>query len=126
METKSFHIGDLISVVTHRLVSPDHIGGVYNVVDYVTGEEHMTHQLPRVVDVVAPWLVGQHPWLGDIEVPAGLRGEEDVYQWLAQAVAEHGERHEVKPMPFGMYVGREPIAEFREKNPNATVIEIES
>lgn len=123
-QSRAFHLGDLVSVVTHCLVSPDHIGGVYNVVDYVTGEDHMTHQLPRVVDVVAPWLIDQHPWLALVSVPDWVRDRPTVDRWLSGEVAIHGEYHEVKPMPFGAYVGREPIAELREKSPNAIIVGI--
>jgi hypothetical protein len=133
MASRSFHIGDLITVVTGRLVSPNHIGGVYDVCDYVTGEAHMTHQLPRAVKVVGPWLVEQHPWLADVEVPAfDIPADADrdesmriVLAWVAQVAAERGEYHEVRPMPLGSYVGREPIAELREMAPHAQIITVE-
>lgn len=124
--TKTFHLGDLLSVTDGHLVSPDHIGGVYNVVDFVTGEKHMTHQLPRACDVVKPWLLEQHPWLADITVPDDLRSKEAVESWLAVATESHGSFHAVEPMPFGMYVGREPIAELQEMAPHAQIIEVET
>lgn len=123
-ETRSFHIGDLITVVDGHLVSPDHVDGIYNVVDYVTGQAHMSHQLPRAAKEVTPWLLEQHPWLADITVPDNLRGEADVKAWLAPVVEKYGERHEVKPFPFGAYVGREPIAELREMAPHAQIIPV--
>jgi hypothetical protein len=132
-ESRSFHLGDLISVVTGRLVSPNHIGGAYDVCDYVTGQAHMTHQLPRACDTVKPWLFEQHPWLADVEVPAfdiPVDADRDesmriVLAWVAQVAGERGEFHEVRPMPFGAYVGREPIAELREMAPHAQIIGVE-
>lgn len=123
--TKTFHIGDLITVVGHHLVSPDGIGGIYNVVDYVTGQSHMTHQLPRAAKAVTPWLLEQHPWLADITVPDGLRGEAGVMAWLAPVITKYGERHEVRPMPFGTYVGREPLTELEEMIGPEKVIRVE-
>ena len=123
--SKSFHIGDLLSVVTHRLVSPNHMGGVYNVVDFVTGEEHMTHQLPRACNAVKPVLLEQLPWLATITVPESLNDETEVLRWLDTVVAEYGEMHVVEPMPFGAYVGRDPIAELREMAPHAQIIAVE-
>lgn len=123
--TKTFHLGDLLSVTDGHLVSPDHMGGVYSVVDYVTGEQHMTHQLPRACDVVKPWLLQQHPWLADITVPDDLRSKEAFESWLAVATQSHGSFHAVEQMPLGMYVGREPIAELREMAPHAQIIEVE-
>lgn len=124
-ETRDFHLGDLLSITDGHLVSPRHIDGVYDVIDFVTGEAHMTHQLMRAAEVIKPWLLEQHPWLADITVPDGLGSEEGVLTWLVGATEKHGANHPVKAMPFGAYVGREPIAEFREMNPNAKVIVID-
>ena len=132
--TKAFHLGDLLSVTTGRLVSPNHIGGVYDVCDFVTGESHMTHQLPRVSrEVVTPWLLEQYPWLADIEVPEfdipRDASQEDagriVAEWLAGPVAQYGEMHEVTAVPFGTYVGRDPIAELQEMAPHAQIITVD-
>lgn len=134
MTARSFHLGDLVSVVTGRLVSPNHIGGVYDVCDFITGEQHMTHQLPRACDAVKPWLFEQLPWLADItvpefDIPSGASREDSmriVLDWLAGPAAQYGEQHEVKPLPFGAYVGREPIAELREMAPHAQIIAVEA
>lgn len=111
--TRTFHLGDLLSVTTGRLVSPDAVGGIYAVCDFVTGQAHFTHQLPRAMDVVGPVLVEQLPFLADIEAPE-FGGEAEVWTWLAAQVDRHGERHTVTQMPFGAYVGREPMAELEE------------
>lgn len=124
--SERFHLGDLLSVTDGRLVSPDHIHGVCRILDFVTGEAHMTHQLPRGAKVVKPWLLEQHPWLEDIPVPDGLNSKDAVMSWLAPVTAKFGEFHEVEPMPFGLYVGREPIAELREMAPNAEIIVVEA
>lgn len=127
MSAKQFHLGDLLSITTHYLVSPDGISGVYRIVDFVTGQQHMTHQLGRAADVITPVLLEQHPWLAEIVVPADeLQGEEAWMSWLAGQVERYGAMHDVEPMPFGAYVGREPIAELREMAPHAQIIELET
>lgn len=113
-ETKSFHLGDLLSVTQDKLVSPNHIGGVYAVVDFVTGQPHWTHQLPRACGEVRPELLRQHPWLDGIIPPDSVCDEPTVLAWLAEVVTLYGEVHEVAPMPPGAYVGREPISELGE------------
>lgn len=130
--SRTFHVGDLLSVTDGRLVSPSHIGGVYEVVDFVTGEAHLTHQLPRVCETVRPWLLEQYPWLADVvfdfDVPDGADREDAeriVFGWLAGVSARYGEMHEVTPMPLGMYVGREPIAELQELAPHARIITLD-
>lgn len=129
---KTFHVGDLLSVTDGRVVSPNHIGGVYKVIDFVTGEQHMTHQLPRACEVVKPWLLEQHPWLADVEFGFTIPDDASraqatavVMQWLGDVAAVHGEMHEVTQMPLGMYVGREPITELREMAPHAQIITVD-
>jgi len=109
-----FHLGDLLSVTDGHLVSPSHMDGVHRIIDYVTGVPHFTHQLPRGAEVVKPWLLEQHPWLAGITVPDDLRGNADVDEFLESVVSQYGEFHDVTPLPFGAYVGREPIAELEE------------
>lgn len=122
--SRAFHLGDLLSVTDGHLVSPNHINGVYDVIDYVTGVEHMTHQLPRAAGEVTPWLVQQHPWLTSISVPGGMGSKDEVMSWLAGKAAEFGEFHDVEAMPDGVYAGRDPIVELREMVPDAQIVEV--
>lgn len=48
MTTKTFHVGDILSVITGRLVSPTHMDGIYAICSHLAGESVMTHQLPRI------------------------------------------------------------------------------
>jgi hypothetical protein len=130
---KSFHLGDLVTVVTGRLVSPNHINGANDVCGFVTGEQHMTHQLLRASKTVTPWLLEHLPWLADItvpefDIPSGASREDAmriIGDWLAGPVSRYGEWHDVTPMPFGAYVGRDPIAELQEMAPHAQIIAVE-
>lgn len=122
--SRAFHLGDLLSVTDGHLVSPNHINGVYDVIDFVTGVGHMTHQLPRAAGEVTPWLLQQHSWLADIPVPGGMGSKDEVMSWLAGMTARFGEFHEVEAMPDGMYAGRDPIVELREMVPDAQIVEV--
>ena len=123
---RSFHLGDLVSVVTGRLVSPRHMDGIYDVADFVTGEAHFTHQLPRACKEITPELVRQHPWLAAVTVPEWVSDQATCDRWLARATARWGTEHEVEQLPLGAYVGREPIAELREMAPHAQIIGIDT
>ena len=59
--TKDFSTIDVLSTVTGRLVG--NIGGVYDVLNWMTGESLFTHQLPRVSREARPVLVDAHPAL---------------------------------------------------------------
>jgi hypothetical protein len=92
-------LGDILSVTTGRLVSRDHIGGVYKILDYMTGDSLFTHQLPRASSECRPALLAQHPQLGDIEVPEFEPGDtESIFSWLDEQEAIHGTHLDVDPL----------------------------
>lgn len=123
-DTRSFHIGDILSVLTDRLVSPDHIGGVYNVLNWMTGDDLMTHQLPRAQDECRPFLAVQHPDLAAVVVPDDLAGEGPVHAWLATVVEQHGATREVQPLEQGDHTHIDPIAELRMMRPDLPIIAV--
>ncbi len=63
---KSFHLGDILSITTGRLVSLRHIDGVYDILNFMTGDNLFTHQLPRASRECAPELKKQFPALAEI------------------------------------------------------------
>lgn len=121
---RAFHVGEILTVATGTFVSPTGMGGVYNLLRHITGEDHMTHQLLRAIRELEPYLRERFPWINSVTFPR-ITNEAEGRAFLAAVAAEHGEYHEVPPLPFGAYVGREPIAEFREKNPNVQIIGVE-
>ncbi len=60
---KKFHISDVLTVTTGRLVSSRHMDGVYDILNYITGDNLFTHQLPRAARECEPWLAAQYPYL---------------------------------------------------------------
>ena len=121
--TKKFHIGDVISAATGRLVSTRHIGGVYDILGFMSGESLMTHQLPRVAREAEPSLRSQHPELCAVEVPAGLDSEGKVLAWLATLYPRFGVEVEVAPMGTADHTHINPIAEIKMINPKSQVFE---
>lgn len=127
MTSRMFHIGDLLSITDGQLVSPRHMEGIYDIVDFVTGASHMTHQLPRAVgEVVRPWLLMHHPWLNDVTMlPEGAAADESVYRaWMELTVAQWGEQHLVEALREGAYENEDPIAELRRMAPHIKIIPV--
>lgn len=60
---KVFHICDVLSITTGRLVSSRHMDGVYDILNFLTGESIFTHQIPRVMRECEPWMQAQFPQL---------------------------------------------------------------
>ena len=88
MATREFHLGDILSITTHRLVSPRHMDGVYDILNFMSGDDLMTHQLPRVCDEMKPRLLAQHPVLAEVNT-SGIKP--DTVMWLDEQVARFGE-----------------------------------
>lgn len=61
--SKEFHISDVLSVTTGRLVSYRHMEGIYELCRFLTGEPVFAHQLGRVAKEAEPWLRAQFPYL---------------------------------------------------------------
>lgn len=114
---KQFHIGDILSITTGRLVSPRHIEGVYDILNHLTADSLFTHQLPRASRECAPYLCERFPDLAAVEVPEEFDGEGHVKRWLAALVKVHGESRDVEAMRDGVHEYRDPIAEAEEMAP---------
>lgn len=123
-ETKAFHIGTVLSITDGKLVSLDHVGGIYDILNFMTGDSLMTHQLPRAMDECRPFLVEQHPGIAAEKVPDGLTTMEAVEAYLAGLYPKHGESVEVAPLPPEAHTRIDPITEMRMNHPNVQVITV--
>lgn len=108
-KTKRFHIGDVLSVTTGRLVSARHMEGVYDILNYMTGESLFTHALIRAAEVCAPVLLQQHPDLADVKAEGITK--ENWRAWLDEQIARFGEYRKVVPLKAGVYEAKDPITE---------------
>lgn len=109
MQTKEFHLGDVLSITTGRLVSPTLIGGVYDILNFMTGDSLFTHQLPRASGECKPYLLEQFPQLK--EVDASGVNKANYKQWLDEQVVKYGECLLVKPIPESEHEFRDAIEE---------------
>lgn len=106
---KAFHITDVLSAYSGYLVSTRHMEGVYEVLNFLTGDNLFTHQLPRAMDECRPSLYKQHPMLDGIDC-SGLNPE-TLPAWVAKIGAQYGETLEIEPMPRGAFEHRDPVEE---------------
>jgi hypothetical protein len=125
MSTQSFHIGDVLSVTTGILLSPEGIGGVHHFLDYMTNDTLFTHQLPRAVDECRPSLKEQHPDLFDIEIPK-LHGQEECNAFLATLYPTLGEYRDVAPLEYRQHTQIDPISELLMMKPDAKIIVVKT
>lgn len=94
MQTREFHLGDILSITTGVLVSPRKMKGVYDILQFMTGRSLSTHQLPRSGDEMTPRLLAQHPQLAAVN--ADSVNVENHAAWLAEQIALYGETMPVR------------------------------
>jgi hypothetical protein len=105
-ETRTFHIGDILSVTTGRLLSPDGIDGVIAILSFMTGENlsGQPHGLPHAADECAPFLREQFPDLAAVRIPPGVLDDKTSgWAWLTSQADLAGATREVVPLPPGRH-----------------------
>ena len=96
-----YHLGDILSITTGHLVSPRHIDGVYDILNYMTGDNLYTHQLPRGSRECKLELLKQYPQLAGVDTSTMTPSSSKVNwkRWLDEQVTRFGEYLEVIPLP---------------------------
>lgn len=121
--TRDFDLGDILSITDGALVSPRHIEGIYDILNFMTGDNLMTHQLPRAMRECQEPLLAQHPRLRGVGLPEGVEHTKDaVYAWLDSAKVVYGDTLPVMPLADGEHEFRNPIAEADQMMGNRPVI----
>lgn len=109
--TRDFDLGDILSITTGKLVSPRHVDGIYDILNYMTGDSLMTHQLPRGMTECQGPLLAQLPQLADIVTPDFHGSKDEVYAWLDTQKAIYGDVLPVAPLAEGEHSFQNPIEE---------------
>lgn len=122
MSAQSFALGDVLSITTDRLVSRDHISGVYRILNFMTGDNLFTHTLSRAAAECKPSLLAQHPQLTEIVVPDDFGTAEAVFAWLAEQEAVYGSMLDIEPLDAADHTVIDPVSELRMMRPGAPVI----
>lgn len=114
METREFHIGDILSITTEILVSPRGMEGVRDILGFMTGtqitEKTFSLALVETGSTCKPILLDQHPQLGsessmkqlavlrrdlDRDI-SGMPKEDIIATWLEEIKLQFGQTLPVK------------------------------
>lgn len=110
MTTRDFALADILTVTTGLLLSHDGMGGLYEIANHLTGDNLMTHQLPRAADVCGPALLRQHPQLTGVTPPSNL-DTPHLLAWIADAEHRYGTTLPVDQLPAGEWERRDAVEE---------------
>lgn len=116
MKTKRFNISSIISAGTSCLVGP--IDEVYEILNFMTGDDLYTHQLPRAGRECRDYIYDQFPWLNDIDLEKARQENgqswDKWHNWVDRQAKQYGEFHEVSPIPMDDHDIIDPIDELEQ------------
>jgi hypothetical protein len=107
----TFTLGEVLSVTTGTLLCD--IGRVYAILNFMTGDNLFTHQLPRASRECAPHLLQQFPQLAAVSAESVDRG--NWATWLRGQILQYGNEFDVKPLPQHAHEFIDPMSELAEK-----------
>jgi hypothetical protein len=112
-----FTFCELASAGTGYLFSdtPDDngMGGVYKVLNYMTGDNLFTHQLPRAFREVSPEICRQHPFLSNLRELVNSEEDLDARIVMMQGIIKNheGSTFDLTPLDPAACEHKDPIAE---------------
>lgn len=102
MNSREFHLSDILSITTGRLVSTRHMDGVYDILNYMGNDNYTTMALPIASDKYKPMLEEKYPHLTSQALSKQLKeldqalkitndSHQTVNQWIDKMTQEFGE-----------------------------------
>jgi hypothetical protein len=110
---KEFPTADVLSTVTGILVSK--ISGVYEVLNWMTGESVYTHQIPRISREAVPVVLAMHPTLQLAIDEAAQVTPENYLEWLRVWEDRYGPAIAVPKMTADQHESIDPLSELSER-----------
>ncbi len=111
-ETKQFSTRDVLSTVTGYLIGD--IGGVYEVLNWMTGESVFTHQIPRISREAQPIIIAAHPALQKAVEEAEQVTTENFATWRQTWEDRYGPMIAVPRFTADSYERIDPLSELSE------------
>lgn len=132
---QQYELAVLLTIVTGRLCCK--VSEVYRVLHWLTGVDVYTHQIPRVMNEVRPWLLQRFPAFATIEVArldavlleAG-KGNEDaaIHLWIQELIRGNNylPYYSVPPIPESLRKAlQDPVVELIQMQPRKPCIVVE-
>ncbi|ESY79658.1 hypothetical protein X739_00845 [Mesorhizobium sp. LNHC220B00] len=112
-QTKEFPTRDVLSTIAGVLISE--IGGVYEVLNWMTGESVYTHQIPRISREATPVVLKMHPQLEPTIAEAEHVTPDNYLEWRTTWEERYGLTIAVPKMTIAEHERIDPISELAEK-----------
>lgn len=65
---KTFTLGQVLTVTSGRMLCEGGMKDLYEILNYLTGDEIYTHQIPSALDQCRPYVLSSYPFIETIDV----------------------------------------------------------
>lgn len=110
-ESRTFPLGVILSVTTGIVLAE--IGDVHEFLDFMTGDQLLTHQLPRASEECKEPLLQQFPQLEGVQVPP-ISDWAECEAFLKYQGAIRGSFFEVRPLDPDDHTSIDPLVELKQ------------
>ncbi len=108
MSKMVFHIGDVLSIVTGKVLSYDLMAGIYRILEFMTGDNLMTHQVVLAGEIARAVILEEYPELRTIDA-----SRVDTTNWREFVEVQSEKYGEFLVVPkIKNWVHKDPIQEF--------------
>ena len=105
-----FSTGEIITAATGKLCCP--MDRVYAILNFLTGDNLFTHQLPRAFRACQAHVQEQCSWTKELDES---RCTSETWEaFLSDAEKKYGTKHNLFPLPSGLWTAKDPIQEAEE------------
>ena len=123
---KAFDLGDILSITDGRLVSPRLMEGVYDILNFMTGDNLTTIGLMSAMPPCRDALLEQHPQLAPVSEDETELGPSTFRAWLDGWKAKLGDSLPVTPLAsWEKRTLDADVADILSRNPNAQILGVE-
>lgn len=115
---KAFDLGVVLSVATGRLfVEMDYL---YDFFNYLTGDIIFIHQVPRLMKLVQPYVLGRFPQLSGVGLEVAINDFDEAKAYVESIKPVFGETLSISPLPEGLWTHMDPDEDPFEEVPERT------
>src|SRR5574344_113500 len=118
LESKRFFdLGAILNITTARLYT--NMNDIYDVLNYLTGDNLFTHQIPRVMEYAQDYVLALYPELKGVGVDTPITNIDEATSFVDMQKKKFGDKLPLTPMTKESgYYSVDPFTEFNNQLPS--------
>jgi hypothetical protein len=96
---KTFTLGQVLTVTSGKMLCEGGMKDLYEILNYLTGDEIYTHQIPSALDQCRPYVLSSYPFIETIDVSGINRA--NFIESISDMKMRHGNKFALDEIPHG-------------------------